>query len=348
MSDVLFSTNQNGLATITLNRPKALNALNHNMLQSIQQTLKEWEHDDQIQVIILNGAGEKGFCAGGDIKALYQAKESHEAVQTAEAFFSTEYETDHIVHNYKKPMVAILDGIVMGGGVGLTYGASHRIVTETTKWAMPEMNIGFFPDVGAAYFLNHAPGKTGRYLALTASVIKAEDILYIKAADIFCPSNQLKNLLTSIENIDWKNTPVQATLSDILNKYQQNAPQTGHIELSQPKIDKHFSHQTVEDIIDSLATDSDAFATKTKETISTKSPISLKVALKQLIDGERKSLNECLNMELTMAKNFMRHADFFEGVRSVLIDKDQNPQYQYKTLADVSDTLVESFFKEPS
>lgn len=348
MTEVLFSTNNNGVATITLNRPEVLNSLNYNMLLPIKQKLTAWETDDNIQVIILQGAGEKGFCAGGDIKTLYEARANKESVETAELFFSTEYETDQLVYKYKKPIVAILDGIVMGGGVGLTYGASHRIVTEQTKWAMPEMNIGFFPDVGAAHFLNKAPGKAGLYLALTASVISADDVLYINAADTFCSSKHLPGLLQVIEDTNWQDVSVDETLTRLLAEYSKDTPQKGHIEQSQDEIDQHFSQQTVEEIVNSLASVNSEFASRTKKTILEKSPASLKITLKQLRDGEHKSLEECLDMDLIIAKNFLRHDDFFEGVRSVLIDKDRNPKYKYKTLADVSDEFVASFFKDPS
>ncbi|HLS61446.1 MAG TPA: enoyl-CoA hydratase/isomerase family protein [Virgibacillus sp.] len=348
MTKVLFSTNNNGVATITLNRPDVLNSLNYDMLLPIKQKLQAWEKDDQIQVIILQGAGEKAFCAGGDIKTLYDARESKAAMKAAEQFFSTEYETDQLVHDYKKPIVAILDGIVMGGGVGLAYGASHRIVTEQTKWAMPEMNIGFFPDVGAAHFLNKAPGKSGLYLALTASVIPADDVLYIGAADFFCQSHNIPKLVQAIENTNWLNIPVGETLASLLADYNENAPQKGYIAQAQDDINEHFSQQTVEAIIDSLASASSEFASQTKKTILEKSPASVKITLKQLIDGEHQSFKKCLNMDLIIAKNFLRHDDFFEGVRAVLIDKDRNPQYKYKTLADVSNELVASFFKDPS
>src|SRR5699024_3559278 len=175
MAEILYSTNDNGVATITLDRPKALNSLTHNMVASMKEKLAEWQHDDSVQVIVMKSSSERAFCAGGDILTLHAAKESDEAMKAAEEFFDTEYETDQFIYEYTKPIIAVLDGVVMGGGVGISFGASHRIVTEKTKWAMPEMNIGFFPDVGAAYFLNKTPGELGKYLALTASIIPAED-----------------------------------------------------------------------------------------------------------------------------------------------------------------------------
>lgn len=346
MDQVLFSTTENGVATITLNQPKSINALSYHMLVPIKQKLIDWEKDEKVSIVILKGAGSKGFCAGGDIKTLYQAQQGTAAMQAAEQFFEEEYKTDQLVSQFSKPIIACLDGIVMGGGVGISYGASHRIVTEKTKWAMPEMNIGFFPDVGAAYFLNKAPGYVGRYLALTSNILQAADVLYINGADTFVPNERLTDLRNEIEETNWHAVHVGEKLRRIINTYTDHPAHDGQIASLQAKIDQHFSYNTVEEIIESLAADKGEFAIKTKKTLLSKSPVSLKVTLKQLIKGKGKSLATCLETDLILAKNFMKHDDFFEGVRSVLIDKDQNPQYQYKHLSDVSPALVESFFKE--
>ncbi|KEK24000.1 enoyl-CoA hydratase/isomerase family protein [Bacillus gaemokensis] len=342
--NVLFSIVENGIASITLNRPKALNSLSYDMLKPIGQKLKEWEKDDRIAIIVLKGAGTKGFCAGGDIKTLYEARSSETALQHAEQFFEEEYEIDTYIYHYPKPIIACLDGIVMGGGVGLTNGAKHRIVTDRTKWAMPEMNIGFFPDVGAAYFLNKAPGQAGRYVALTASVLKAADVLYINAADYYMASETLPTFLTEVKNVNWHNQDVHTTLKALIHKFATTPNTESELTSLLEEINQHFSFHTVEDIIHSLENDGRSFALKTKETLLSKSPFSLKITLKQLIDGKEKSIEECFATDLVLAKNFMRHEDFFEGVRSVVVDKDQNPQYKYKQLSDVSDEDVNRFF----
>lgn len=348
MSEILFSTNNNGVATITLDRPKALNSLTTNMVTSMREKLAEWKEDDNVKVVVMKSSSERAFCAGGDIITLHAAKESDEAMQAAEEFFVEEYETDQFIYEFPKPIVAVLDGVVMGGGVGIAYGASHRIVTEKTKWAMPEMNIAFFPDVGAAYFLNKAPGEVGKYLALTAQTIGAADVLYANAADVFCTTENLPNLVEAIENENWLEGETEEKLNQILDQYKEEAPADGKLEASQASIDQHFAgHDTVEAIIESLEAEDSEFATKTKETILSKSPVSTKVTLKQLNDGKNKSLEDCLAVDLVLAKNFIRHDDFFEGVRSVLIDRDQNPQYKYTTLDEVSQSLVDSFFQEP-
>lgn len=348
MSEILFSTNDNGVATITLDRPKALNSLTTNMVTQMKEKLVEWKEDDAVQVVLMKSSSERAFCAGGDIITLHAAKESDEAMQAAEEFFEKEYETDQLIYEFPKPIVAVLDGVVMGGGVGISYGASHRIVTEKTKWAMPEMNIGFFPDVGAAYFLNKAPGQVGKYLALTAKTVKAADAIYANAADLYCPTEKLPQLVEAIEKENWLDGAVEDKLTSLLDEHCEDVPADGVLEGLQEQIDQHFAgHDTVEAIIESLESDDSDFAKETKETILSKSPVSTKVTLKQIIDGEGKSLEACLATDLILAKNFIRNEDFFEGVRSVLIDRDQNPQYKYTKLEEVSQSLVDSYFEEP-
>ncbi|TQR18466.1 enoyl-CoA hydratase/isomerase family protein [Psychrobacillus soli] len=344
-NEVLFSTNDNGVATITLNRPKALNSLSYEMVKQIGQKLEEWQTDDNIHVVILNGAGEKGFCAGGDIKALYESNTSEAALQEAKQFFKVEYEVDRLIYTFPKPIIACLNGIVMGGGVGLSYGASHKIVTERTKWAMPEMNIAFFPDVGAAYFLNKAPGYLGRYLALTASVITAADILYIKAGDIYMTQEALGEFILAVNETNWHGRSIQNTLQDLIENYASSPKEESELQIREESINEHFAFDTIEGIISSLEDKDDAFTKETKKTILSKSPFSLKITLKQLIDGQNKTIEECLATDLTLATNFMKHHDFFEGVRTVLIDKGQIPQYTYKKLSDVSEKVVNDFFK---
>ncbi|WP_078382447.1 enoyl-CoA hydratase/isomerase family protein [Sutcliffiella halmapala] len=342
--EVLFSVEENGVASITLNRPKAINSLSYDMLKPIGEKLKEWEEDAEVLLIVLKGSGTKGLCAGGDVKTLYAARSNEEAMQKAEHFFELEYEVDQSIYRFPKPIIACLDGIVMGGGVGLSYGASHRIVTDKTKWSMPEMNIGLFPDVGAAYFLNKAPGHVGRYLALTASVIGAQDVLYINAADRYMSSEKLQAFLHDVEKVDWQEGNVHTTLNQLINEYAESPTSNGKLAFLQKEIDEHFSFETVEAIIDSLEKDPSDFTTKTKEVLLSHSPVSLKVTLKQMVEGAEKSIGDCFATDLVLAKNFMRHPDFFEGVRSVLIDKDKQPQYVYRYLSDVTEEMVDNFF----
>jgi len=344
IDEVLFSTSENGVATILLNRPKALNSLNFNMVDAIGEKLKSWEMDNDIKCVIIKGAGERGLCAGGDIKTLYNAQDSTEKIEQTYEFFSKEYQTDLAIANFPKPIIAVLDGIVMGGGVGLTYGADIKIVTERTTWAMPETSIGFFPDVGAAYFLNKAPGMIGRYLGLTGSQVKASDLLFINAASHYMSFETIGHFLNKLEDVDLSGGTIERTLQALLVDYSTTPTNEGDIFLNQKEINSYFDYPTVEAIVDSLEKNSSAFSKKTYEVLLSKSPVSLKVTLNQLIDGEQKSLEACLMTDLILAKNFMKHPDFFEGVRSVVIDKDFTPNYQYGTLAAVSNQLVNDFF----
>src|SRR5699024_5801558 len=249
----------------------------YKMLKPFKEKLKEWEKNSDIKLVVLTGAGEKGFCAGGDMKTLYEAGQKGEALEKGRQFFELEYEVDQLVDEFTKPIIAVLDGFVMGGGVGLAYGASNRIVTGRTKWAMPEMNIGFFPDVGAAYFLNKAPGHIGRYLALTSTMIKAKDVIYIGAADHFMKSEQLEKFLVSLKAQSFTEKTIEDTLTQLIQQYTSDSPDEDVLKDIQPLVDEHFCYNTVEDIVDSLEKDKSDSAQKVKETLLTKSPVSLKV-----------------------------------------------------------------------
>ncbi len=344
MGEVLVVKHENGLGELILNRPKALNSLNTDMLLIIQKALEEWKTDDSVQAVLLRSDLERALCAGGDIKMLHAAQESEENRQAAMNFFDIEYDVDLMIAEYDKPIIAYLNGIVMGGGVGLTQGASHRIVTETTRWAMPEMNIGFFPDVGGSYFLNRAPGQVGRYLALSASTIGAQDAIYAKVADEYVLSENLSALTEDLKRADFSNGSAKEVVEQAIAKVRATFDGEGKLEQQRAAIDEHFAKETVEDIIASLESADDEFSQKTASIVKGKSPVSLKVTLEQLKRGEGKSLKDCLAMELNIGSNFLKHKDFYEGIRSVVIDKDQNPQYEYKNLEDVSEAFVDSFF----
>lgn len=343
MSDVVIAdVKENGVASLTLNRPKALNSLSYEMISIISEKLTKWQTDEEVKLIVLKGEGAKGFCAGGDIKTLYEAQSSEIAFERACHFFELEYMLDLFIYEYKKPIIALTDGIVMGGGVGLSNGTSHRIVTERTKWAMPEMNIGFFPDVGAAYFLNKAPGHVGAYLALTGSVITGADVMFIQAGDDYMNSEELSEFLKELEETEWSD--VESQLHHHIKKYAKTPAESSQLQKLEEQINTHFRYDTVEEIVSSLEKDSGEFAISTLNTLMSKSPVSLKVALKQLRDGKEKTVRECFETDYVLALNFLKHCDFYEGIRSVLIDKDRDPQYRYKKLDEVSDQLVNQFF----
>lgn len=343
---VLFHVQQ-GVGWITLNRPKVLNSLNTEMVESISEQMEAWKEDKQVALVCIVGAGEKGLCAGGDIRELYDHR-SEGIEKHAERFFATEYWMDYDFWTFPKPVLAYMDGVVMGGGVGITMGASHRIVTEKTKWAMPEMNIGFFPDVGSSYFFNQLPGSLGKYLALTSSVIKAGDLMELGYADYYIHQDDWPQIVQNINEKQWTTENVQEGLNALLSAYARSDYGASLLKEKKQQIDTHFSFSTVEEIVNSLekaSVDKEDWENKTKELLETKSPTSLKVTLKQQLKGAELTYSECLKMELDMAMNFMQYDDFYEGVRAVLVDKDQSPSWNPSALVKVSEESVNSFFQ---
>lgn len=338
---------RSGVGWIKLNRPRALNSLNLGMVQIIKDHLDRWKSDDRVSLVCIYGEGAKGFCAGGDVRAIYDLRGANVEEQ-ARKFFATEYEMDYEIRHYAKPILVYLHGIVMGGGVGISIGASHRVVTETTKWAMPEMNIGFFPDVGSSYYLNRMPGYVGRYLALTAEVITGDDVIRFGAADYCVQCEDWPKIVKAVENQTWNPATASEQLHQLLKALDQ--PIEGNSSLPLSRIDEHFRFDTVEEIVRSLrsaADGGDKWADQTCQLMLKKSPLSLKVALEQLKRGKGLSLKACYDMELNIAMNFVRSDDFYEGVRSVLVDKDHNPGWTYRELHEVTEQTVESFFQAP-
>jgi len=344
--DIKFEV-RNHIGWITLTRTQKLNALSHEMIQLLYDQLKEWKHEDDIFLLVMTGAGEKAFSAGGDVNHLYQ-RQYDNIEKHAYEFFYTEYCMNMLMHMYPKPIVTYMNGIVMGGGVGVAVAGSHRIVNEKVKWAMPEMNIGLYPDVGGSYFLNQAPGYLGRYLALTSKAIKPLDVLYIDAADYYIKSDKWHSLSQRFETFNWDAERVEIQLESLILEHESIVDAKSELELIHEDIDHHFKHDTVEEIINSLTEEpSLEWSQKIKETLLEKSPTSLKVTLEQLKRGENLSIKECLVMELDMSMTFMRNHDFFEGVRSVLVDKDRNPKWSPNTLDSVTMEDVDNYFTYP-
>jgi enoyl-CoA hydratase/carnithine racemase len=301
-----------GVATVTLNRPAALNAITIAMLGGLTEWLEAWARDDAVRIVVLRGAGPKAFCAGGDLRALHQAFTTGGDVYS---FFEIEYALDYRVHTYPKPVVALIDGIVMGGGLGLAQGARLRLVGERTKLAMPETTIGLFPDVGGSYFLSRTPGQLGPYLGLAGPTLNAADAIYCGLAD----------------------------------QYVGVAPlAAGELEPLRPAIDRHFAHATVEAIAGSLeaerAPEFAEWAARTRAALDKRSPTMLKVALEQIRRGSRLALADCFRMELDLIHGCFEQGDFVEGIRALIVDKDNAPRWKPGTLAEVDRQAVERFF----
>ncbi|QZY55721.1 enoyl-CoA hydratase/isomerase family protein [Crassaminicella profunda] len=338
---------KNGVGFIKLNRPKALNALSVEMIEGLYKQLLEWKEDEKVAFICLTGEGDKALCAGGDVRALYDHRDSN-VEELAFKFFYTEYCMNLTMYLYPKPILVLMHGIVMGGGVGIAMPATHKIVTEKTKWAMPEMNIGLYPDVGGSYFLSRMPGFFGRYLALTSRTIGPADVLHIGGADYYLESAKWEDLKKAIEEKSWVTASASEELSRLLDTFCEKSLKKAPIASIEEKINQHFAHNTMEEIVKSLeeaSNEGDTWAQDTAKLIRTKSPTSLKVTLKQLIEGKEKDLVDCFKMELDMSMNFMKCHDFFEGVRSVLVDKDRNPKWNPPVLEELSKDVVDGFFE---
>ncbi|XP_048050307.1 3-hydroxyisobutyryl-CoA hydrolase, mitochondrial [Megalobrama amblycephala] len=341
-SDVLFEKRGNA-GVITLNRPKALNALNLTMIRHIYPQLKKWDKDSETDIVIIKGAGEKAFCAGGDIRAVTEAGKANDSL--AQDFFREEYILNNTIGTYQKPYVALIDGITMGGGVGLSVHGRFRVATEKTLFAMPETGIGLFPDVGGGYFLPRLQGKLGLFLALTGFRLKGRDVQKVGVATHFVQSEKIASLEKDL--VDLK-SPSISDVAQLLDSYQEqsslDAEKPFVLQEQTKTIDRLFSAGSVEEIMENLKKDGSAFALKQTEILAKMSPTSLKLTFRQIQEGARMSLQEVLVMEYRLSQACMRGHDFYEGVRAVLIDKDQSPKWKPSTLSEVSEQAVEECF----
>ncbi|XP_030808305.1 3-hydroxyisobutyryl-CoA hydrolase, mitochondrial isoform X2 [Camarhynchus parvulus] len=322
-----------GAGVITLNRPKALNALNLPMIQKIYPQIKTWEQDPETFLIIIKGTGGKAFCAGGDIRALTEAgKVGDKLIQD---FFVGEYRLNNAVGTCKKPYVALIDGITMGGGVGVSVHGHFRVATEKTVFAMPETAIGLFPDVGGGYFLPRLSGKIGYYLALTGCRLKGRDVLKAGIATHFVESEKLPALEKDLIALK---SPSKEKIADLLNSYHMKCTIDQEKEFAldehMEKINSLFSANSMEEIVKKLKQDGSPFAMK-----------QLELTFRQLREGASMSLQEVLRMEYRLSQACMKGHDFYEGVRAVLIDKDQSTKWKPAALEEVSDEFVDSCFK---
>ena len=336
----------NHIGFITLDRPKALNSLSLDMIRSITAVLLQWRSDDGVRAVCIQGSQERAFCAGGDIRFFYDVGTVTPKGGSAllEDFFTEEYALNHLIHFYPKPYIALLNGVVMGGGMGIAQAGPEnrlRIVTEKTKMAMPEVNIGLFPDVGGGYFLSRCAGELGTYLGLTGEIINAADAIYADLADLFVPSERLPALVAHLE------TTTDADLRQSLRQFAasfQDQSGVSALAAQRASIDRHFAANSVLVIQANLAADGDPFAQKTLGVIQTRSPLLMCVTLEQLRRGRHLSVADCLRLERSMVRHCFEHGEVLEGVRALVVDKDQKPQWQPARLEEVTDALVQGFF----
>ena len=323
---------------ITLNRPKALNALTLDMVREITPALRAWAADPRVALVVLDGAGDRALCAGGDVLSLYNART--EGSQAARAFWREEYALDAAIHRYPKPFVPVMHGIVMGGGIGLSAHArgGTRVVTEKSRIAFPETTIGLVPDVGGTWLLSHAPAEAGTYLALMGAPMGAADALYTGFADVFIDNAKLPELIAGLCT---ETNPVP----DILRHF---AGKAGASELAgglRAKIADCFRFDTVEQIREALVGDGGDWAAKTLADLAVRSPTALKTTLAALRRARGLgSLEEALNTEFVLCTNLHEDGEFIEGVRALLVDKDKAPKWKPDTLEAVTPARVERQF----
>ena len=346
MTDFVKTAIRGSTGIITLDRPSALNSLNLEMVRALTRTLMEWREQPAVRAVLVKGSTGRAYCAGGDIRFFYHHGKATATAGSAliEDFFNEEYALNHLVHHYPKPYLALLDGVVMGGGMGIAQAgprAALRVVTEHSKMAMPEVGIGLFPDVGGSYFLSRTPGQIGTYLGLTGDTIGAADTLYAGLADTFLPSAQLAALESTVQAAP----DARAAALGFALAYADQAPTSGgRLAQERTSIDRHFGHHSVPAIMDSLASDSSPFAMATLSTMQKRSPLMMSVTLQQLRLGAQLGFADCLRMERNLVRRCFEHGEVLEGVRALAIDKDHAPQWKPATLEEVTPAMVEAFF----
>ena len=327
---------------IRLNRPKALNAMTYEMSLGVDAALHRFETDSTIAVVILEGAGERGLCAGGDIRGLYESSKA--GGDLGKIFWRQEYVMNARIAKYAKPYVAFMDGLVMGGGVGLSAHARHRVVTEKTKLAMPEVGLGFFPDVGGTWLLSHSPGEIGTYFGLTGQPMNGPDAIFARFADAVVPLEKLPALRAALTAVKPGITSSEIrTLIDGFATSEAAGPIAGKRE----SIDRWFAHSRMEDIFADLERDGSEFARSTLKTLNEKSPRGMVVTLRLLrLARTVSSLEECLVREYRAALEVFRSDDFREGIRAAVIDKDRNPRWSPPRVEDVTGEMLAPYFAE--
>ena len=331
-AEVLFER-RGALGLITLNRPKALNALTHGMCVAMKVQLDAWAKDKAITCVAVRGAGERAFCAGGDIRALYESGKA--GTPYALEFYRDEYILNATVKHYPKPYVALIHGIDMGGGVGVSVNGSHRVAAESMVFAMPETGIGLFPDVGGSYFLPRCPGEIGMFLGLTGMRLKTADSLYAGIATDFVPMSRWDVLLAALAD----GTAPETAIAGV----KDTVPYTFLFE-HREAIDRIFAMGSVEEILAGLIAEHEDWTDDMAATIRAKSPTSLKIAFRQIREGRKLEFDDCMKMEYRMVNRIVARRDFYEGVRAVIIDKDNAPKWQPSELAGVSEADVDAYF----
>ncbi|MBV7526237.1 MULTISPECIES: enoyl-CoA hydratase/isomerase family protein [unclassified Pseudomonas] len=338
---------RNRVGHLTLNRPSALNTLDLPMVRLLCRHLWAWEQDPQIVAVTIRGAGEKAFCAGGDIRMLYDSYKAGD--NQHELFLEQEYALDEYLHGYTKPVLALLDGFVLGGGMGLAQAASLRVITERTRMGMPEVGIGFFPDVGGSYFLPRLPGELGTYLGITGCQVRAADALYANLADYYLPSERLAELDACLDHLNWTAAPDE-DLQDLLADMATERLAGSELKACRQAIDEYFALPDVPAIRTALQREQrpelQDWAEQTVKLLDSRSPLAMATTLELLRRGRYLSMAECFALELHLDYQWFDKGDLMEGVRALIIDKDKRPRWNPPTLAELEPARVQAFFNE--
>jgi enoyl-CoA hydratase len=338
--EILFER-RGRLAIVTLNRPKALNALSQGMCQALFDGFQSWQDDSGTQVVVIKGEGERAFCAGGDIRAIYDLLDAAGA-EAAVGFYALEYPMNARLHRFAKPYVALLDGITMGGGVGVSVHGSHRVATERTLFAMPETGIGFFPDVGATYVLPRLGGGLGLYLGLTGARLKAADCLEAGLATHYVPGGRLPALEQALAEADLSGD-AHAAVDAVLGQFAGDPGPSFLAEL-RPCIDACFDQPSLAAVLDALAREETGWGRAELDQLGSKSPTSLAVTFRQLRAGDTLDFEAAMRLEYRLVHRFVAGHDFREGVRALLVDKDNTPEWRPARLQDIAVADLDAYF----
>ena len=339
-SDDIGIEQRGGVVLVTLNRPRALNALSFDMCRAMHEGLARWQADPDVHAVLIKGAGERAFCAGGDIRWLYEVLTS-QGEEPALAFYALEYEMNARLHHFTKPYIALLDGITMGGGVGVSLHGSHRVVTERTVFAMPETGIGFFPDVGATYVLPRLRGALGTYLGLTGARLDAADCVWAKIGTCYVPAERLDALEDALVRADLTDD-AHGAVDRVLARF---AADPGPAPLAAGRIDPYYGRRDLGAVMKALGDEETGWGERQLEELSSKSPTSLAVTFRQLQEGAALDFDDAMRLEYRLVPRFLAGHDFREGVRALIVDKDGRPEWRPSRLEDVSASQIEAYFQ---
>jgi enoyl-CoA hydratase/carnithine racemase len=334
-----------GLGMITLNRPKALNALTHGMILELEKVIPGWERDPKVKAVVLRGAGDRAFCAGGDVTNLYREARENPSGTLRRDFFRDEYIVNRRIYRYAKPWVSLIDGIDMGGGVGLSVHGSHSVASEKFTFAMPETTIGLFPDVGGGYFLTRLQGALGTFLALTSHRLKVADAVWAGIVDAHVPSARINEFQAALAAADLSGPDANRRVDAVIARFAAD-PGPPTLPAMMADIDRCFSAESVAGIVANLKKQPGEWAQKQLAALMKLSPTAMAITLEQLKRCANRSFEDSMTIEYRMAQACMRpDHDFFEGVRALLIDKDQKPKWNPPTIEGVTRAMVEAHFK---